>query len=88
MRTEKGSIMETGTMSPALNTLYRGRKMKPGKYLPGPPRVFLCYCDSCNNKVVVPLEYLANFNKYFKKQSRSLRVRIIRFLASTIKDEA
>ena len=74
--------METSTMSPSINTLYRGRKMKPGKYIPGPARVFICYCDTCNNKVIVPLAHLSSFDKYFRKEKRSMRVRLLTYLIS------
>lgn len=87
MRTSKGNILESTSVSPPINTLYRGRKMKPGKYLPGPPRVFLCYCDVCNSKIVVSLDYLASFNKYFKKDSKSIRVRLVKYLISTMRVE-
>ena len=63
-------------------TLYRGRKMKPGKYIAGPARVFLCYCDVCNSKIVVPTAYLTSFSRYFKKENKSIRVRILKYLVS------
>lgn len=82
MRTERKVPMETNTVSPPISALYRGRKMKPGKYLAGPARVFLCYCDTCNSKIIVPTEYLQSFNRYFKKENKSLRVRILKYLIS------
>lgn len=89
MRTpHERKIMETSTVSPpvtSIQTAYRGRKMKPGKYIPGPARVFFGYCDHCHNKVVVPLEYLSSFNRYFKKETKSFRVRFLQFLISRMK---
>lgn len=83
MRT-KGNIVETTSVSPPINTLYRGRKMKPGKYIAGPARVFLCYCDVCNSKIIVPTDYLRSFDRYFKQESKSLKVRFLKYLISRV----
>ncbi len=87
MRIERKLSMETSTVSPPISTLYRGRKMKPGKYLAGPPRVFLCYCDVCNSKIVVPTAYLQSFQRYFKKENKSIKVRFLKFLVSKMSIE-
>lgn len=59
---------------------YRGRKMKPGKYLPGPPRIFVTYCEECNSKVTVPLEYMKYFQRGYARETKSLRVKLLRLL--------
>jgi hypothetical protein len=87
MRTERKDPVEVSTVSPPINTHYRGRKMKPGKYIAGPARVFLCYCDVCNSKIIVPTSYLQNFNRYYKSESKSLRVRLLKYLISRINTE-
>ena len=74
--------MQSTTAALAPTTVYRGRKMKPGKYLAGPARVFLCYCETCNSKIIVPTDYLQSFNRYFKKENKSIRVRILKYLVS------
>lgn len=58
--------------------------MKPGKYLAGPPRVFLCYCENCNSKIIVPADFLRNFDRYFKKESRSFKVRFLKYIISRV----
>jgi len=84
MRTERKVSMNVNTVSPPITTLYRGRKMKPGKYIAGPARVFLCYCDVCNSKIIVPTDYLQSFDRYFRKESKSLKVRFLKFLISRV----
>ena len=57
---------------------YRGRKMKPGKYLPSPPRIFVKYCDCCHSKVLLELHDMKTFGRYFKRNSKSTKVILLK----------
>ncbi len=72
------------TINPAKRTDYRGRKMKPGKYLAGPPSVFVCYCGHCQEKVILPVDEVKTFGRYFQRQNKSLKVRTMRVVMRAV----
>lgn len=81
MRTKKGDAMNgLTTYAPVTSVQFRGRKMKPGKYLPGPARVFITYCGGCNEKVTIPMADMKHFMIYYRKQRQSMRVKLVRWL--------
>lgn len=65
----------------------RGRKMRPGRYIPGPPRIFVAYCDNCHQKVLLPVEDMKYFGLYFRRQSKSWRVRLLHVIAKSLGGE-
>lgn len=71
-------------------TQYRGRKMKPGRPVATPDMgvvYFVCYCESCDSKVVCTREYLQRLVKTSQKSSMGLRMRIIKLLMATMSDK-
>ena len=77
--------MEPNTYAPYVRkSAYRGRKMRPGRYVAGPPRVFVSYCDHCHEKVLLPVEEIKNFGQYFKRESKSLKYKLYKYFASKL----
>lgn len=65
-------------------TTFKGRKMRPGRYVAGPPRVFISYCDHCHEKVLLPVEQVALFGRYFKHESKSLKYKMYKYFADKL----
>ncbi len=72
-------------------TVYRGRKMLPGKYVYDPVNCrfgyFVDYCQKCNFKMIVTPSHLAKIGATTRKVNRGLRVRILRALMHSLKVE-
>lgn len=67
---------------------YRGRKMKPGKAVADPDMgimYFICYCNTCNSKVVGTRQYIDRLVKTSHRASGGVRVRVIKLLMATMK---
>lgn len=69
-------------------TVYRGRKMLPGKYVYNPDKcqfgTFVDYCDKCNYKMIIDQDHLSRIMRNTKKANKGLRVRILRLLMNSL----
>lgn len=70
-------------------TIYRGRKMLPGKYVYDPIKcqfgTFIGYCDKCNYKMIINQQHLARITHNTKRGNKGLRVRLLRVLMKSLK---